>query len=100
VYEEPRFILQTLQADVVEMERSRSKGMCCGAGGAQMFKEEERGNKRVSVLRTEHAMETGAEVIATACPFCMTMMSDGVKLKDQQDNIKVFDVAELLAAAQ
>lgn len=99
VYEEPRFILQTLNADIVEMERSRSRGMCCGAGGAQMFKEEEPGSKRVSVLRTEHAMEVGAKVIATACPFCMTMMSDGVKLKDQQDQIRVLDIAELLVAA-
>ena len=97
IYDEPRYILQTLKADVVEMERSRSRGMCCGAGGAQMFKEEEKGNKRVSVLRTEQAMEAGAEVIATACPFCMTMMSDGVKLKDQQEKIRVLDVAELLA---
>jgi Fe-S oxidoreductase len=97
VYEEPRFILQTLNSDIVEMARHRSKGMCCGAGGAQMFKEEEPGEKRVSVLRTEHAMEAGADIIATACPFCMTMMSDGVKLKNQQESIKVFDVAELLA---
>lgn len=97
IYDEPRKLVQSLHADVVEMERSRSKGMCCGAGGAQMFKEEEAGEKRVSVLRTEHAMDAGAEVIATACPFCMTMMSDGVKLKDQQDKIKVFDVAELLS---
>ena len=98
VYEAPRKVIQSLQADIREMKRSRSKGMCCGAGGAQMFKEEEDGDQRVNALRTEHAMETGAEIIASACPFCMTMMTDGVKTKEQESNIKVYDIAELIAS--
>ena len=77
------------------MKRSRSRGMCCGAGGAQMFKEEENGDKRVNTERTEQALETGAEVIASACPFCMTMMTDGVK--EKESNVKVYDLAELIA---
>ena len=97
VYEAPREVIATLKADIKEMKRSRSQGMCCGAGGAQMFKEEEPGTQRVSSLRTEHALETGAEIIASACPFCMTMMTDGVKSKDKQQSVKVYDIAELIA---
>ena len=94
IYEEPRNVIAELKADIREMKRSRSKGMCCGAGGAQMFKEEEAGKERVNHLRTDHALETGAEVVAAACPFCMTMMTDGAKTKEA--NIKIYDVAELL----
>ena len=100
IYEAPRELVSSLKADIKEMQRNRSKGMCCGAGGAQMFKEEEAGTKRVNQLRTEHAMETGAEVIASACPFCMTMMTDGVKAQDKQASVKVYDIAELISQGQ
>ena len=97
IYEAPREVINSLHADIREMKRSRSKGMCCGAGGAQMFKEEEKGNMRVNELRTEHALETSPDVIASACPFCMTMMTDGVKSKEKQGSVKVYDIAELIA---
>lgn len=100
VYEAPRSVLEALDADLVEMKRCRSTGLCCGAGGAQMFKEPEKGNKDVNVERTEEAIATGAETIAVACPFCMTMMSDGVKAKNKEATIKVKDLAELIAESQ
>jgi len=96
VYEAPREVLASLSAEIREMKRSRSKGMCCGAGGAQMFKEEEKGTTRVNILRTEQALETETEVIASACPFCMTMLTDGVKAKEKQSSVKVYDIAELI----
>jgi heterodisulfide reductase subunit D len=97
IYEAPRSLLQSLDADLVEMKRSKSRGLCCGAGGAQMFKEPEPGRKDINVERTEEAIATGADIIAVACPFCMTMMSDGVKNKDMELKVKVKDVAELIA---
>jgi len=97
IYEAPRSVLESLDADLVEMKRSRSRGLCCGAGGAQMFKEPEPGRKDINVERTEEAVATGADIIAVACPFCMTMMSDGVKNKDMELTVKVKDVAELIA---
>jgi Fe-S oxidoreductase len=97
VYEAPRSVLEALDADLVEMKRCRTKGLCCGAGGAQMFKEAEEGSKEVNIERTEEALETGASVIASACPFCMTMMSDGVKNKEKESEVKVFDIAEIVA---
>lgn len=97
VYEAPRAVLQALDAELVEMKRCRTNGLCCGAGGAQMFKEPEKGNKDINVERVEDALATGAHTIAVACPFCMTMMSDGVKNKEKEDSIKVYDLAELLA---
>ncbi len=100
IYEAPRKVLEQLDAELVEMKSCRSKGLCCGAGGGQMFKEEENGKKRINIARTEEAIETGATIIATACPFCSTMMTDGVKAKDKQAEIKLFDIAELLAAGQ
>lgn len=100
IYEAPREVLETLDAELVEMKRSRSKGLCCGAGGAQMWKEAEPGKKEVNIERTEEALETGAEVVASACPFCMTMLSDGVKNKNREGNIKVLDLAELIAKSQ
>lgn len=99
VYEAPRELLQKLDSELVEMRKCRSKGTCCGAGGAQMFKEAEKGNKEVNVLRTEEAMEVKPNIIATGCPFCNTMMTDGVKNKNQEANIQVMDVAELIASA-
>lgn len=100
VYEAPRDLIQKLDAELVEMKRSRANGLCCGAGGAQMFKEPENGNKDINVERTEDALETKAEIIAAGCPFCNTMMTDGVKAKEQEGNVKVMDVAELIANAQ
>jgi Fe-S oxidoreductase len=96
IYEAPRQVLEALDAELVEMKRCRSKGFCCGAGGAQMFKEAEKGKKEVNIERVEEALGTGAEVIAAACPFCMTMMSDGVKNKNREDKVKVLDLAELI----
>jgi len=91
--------LSALDADLVEMKSCRTKGLCCGAGGAQMFKEPEKGDKDINVARTEEALATNAEIIATGCPFCMTMMGDGVKAKDKETSVKVFDIAELIAQA-
>src|SRR5690625_3908088 len=95
-YEAPRDVLEHLDNEIVEMTRSRSNGMCCGAGGAQMWKEEEPGKKRVNVDRVEEALETGADIIAVNCPYCMTMMNDGVKAKERQENVMVFDISELI----
>ncbi|NJN42803.1 MAG: (Fe-S)-binding protein [Flammeovirgaceae bacterium] len=100
VYVAPREVLQTLDADLVEMKRCRTTGLCCGAGGAQMFKEPEKGKKDINVERAEEAIETGAKTIAVACPFCMTMMSDGVKAKNKETEVMVKDLAELIAEAQ
>ena len=99
VYEAPRAVLEELDADLVEMKSCKSKGLCCGAGGAQMFKEDEKGDKRINIARVEQALETEATIVASACPFCSTMLTDGVKAKDKL-NVKVFDIAELLAAGQ
>jgi Fe-S oxidoreductase len=100
IYDAPRQVLASLEADLVEMTRSRSTGLCCGAGGAQMFKEPEKGTKDINVERTEDALRTRATTIAVACPFCMTMMSDGIKNKEQEAIVKVKDVAELIAESQ
>ncbi len=97
VYEAPRAVLEALDAELVEMKRCRTNGLCCGAGGAQMFKEEEAGKRRVNEARAEEALETGATVIAANCPFCLTMMTDGVKAKDKQDDVAVMDLAEIIA---
>jgi heterodisulfide reductase subunit D len=99
IYEAPRKVLEALDAELVEMKRCKSNGLCCGAGGAQMFKEEEKGNTRVNWERTAEALETGASVIAAACPFCNTMMTDGVKNKEQEANVQVLDIAELIASS-
>ena len=97
IYEAPRKVLEALDAELVEMKRCRSNGLCCGAGGAQMFKEEEPGTTRVNWERTEEAIGTGASIIAAACPFCNTMLTDGVKTKEKEESVKVMDVAELIA---
>ena len=99
VYEAPRKVLEALDAELVEMKRCRSNGLCCGAGGAQMFKEEEKGNTRINLERTNDALETGATVIAAACPFCNTMITDGVKNSNKEEEIQVLDIAELIAAS-
>ncbi len=100
VYEAPRKVLEQLDADLVEMKSHKARGLCCGAGGAQMFKEEEHGTMRINDARTAEALDTNANIVATGCPFCSTMISDGVKGKDRQATVKVFDIAELLAAGQ
>jgi Fe-S oxidoreductase len=99
VYEAPRKLIQNLDAELVEMKRCKSKGLCCGAGGAQMFKEPEKGDKDINIERTEEAIETRADIIATGCPFCNTMMTDGVKNKEKEEQVKVLDLAEMIAQA-
>jgi Fe-S oxidoreductase len=97
IYEAPRAVIEELDAELVEMKSCKTKGLCCGAGGAQMFKEEEKGDERVNIKRTREALETKADIVAAACPFCMTMMTDGVKNAEKLDEVKVFDIAELIA---
>ena len=97
IYEAPRHVIEALDADLVEMKRSRKNGLCCGAGGGQMFKEPEKGKKDINIERIEEALSTGANTVAVACPFCMVMMTDGVKNKEKEDSVKVFDLAELVA---
>src|SRR5436190_18779930 len=99
VYEAPRAVIEKLDVELFEMKRSRAKGFCCGAGGAQMFKEPEKGNKDVNIERTEEALALKPDVIAVGCPFCMTMMSDGVKHFNKEQEVKVLDVAELISGA-
>ncbi|MDX1904757.1 MAG: (Fe-S)-binding protein [Thermonemataceae bacterium] len=96
IYEAPRAVLEALDIALVEMKRSKAKGLCCGAGGAQMFKEPEKGTKDVNVERIEDALETNPNIVAVACPFCMVMMTDGVKNKEKESEIKVYDLAELI----
>lgn len=99
IYEAPRKVLEALDAELIEMKRCKSKGLCCGAGGAQMFKEEEKGTNRVNFERSDEAIGTGAEVIASACPFCNTMLTDGVKNREKENEVQVMDIAELIAAS-
>lgn len=96
IYEAPREVLTNLEAQLSEMKKCKQNGLCCGAGGAQMFKEPEKGSKDVNVERTEQALETNPEIIATGCPFCNTMLTDGVKAKHKENNIAVYDIAELI----
>lgn len=99
IYEEPRSVLKSMTSRFVEMGRSKSFALCCGAGGAQMFKEAEKGDKEVFLERTEDALKTDAKIIATACPFCMTMLTDGLKYKNKEEEIKNYDIAELIVQA-
>jgi heterodisulfide reductase subunit D len=99
IYEAPRKVLEALDAELVEMKRCRSKGLCCGAGGGQMFKEEEKGTIRINFERSQEAIGTEANIIATACPFCNTMLTDGVKHQEKEAEIGVMDLAELIAAS-
>ncbi len=96
-YNAPRNVLKTLNCNIVEMERNKSRALCCGAGGAQMFKEAEKGNMEVFELRTIDALAVNPNIIATSCPFCMTMLTDGVKLKNKENEIRVLDIAEIIA---
>lgn len=97
IYEAPRNVIKALDAELVEMKKCKVNGLCCGAGGAQMFKEEEKGNTRINWERTNQAIETKASIIAAACPFCNTMMTDGVKVKEKEAEVEVLDIAELIA---
>ena len=99
IYEAPRDLIKKLDAELVEMKSCKSKGLCCGAGGAQMFKDAEKGDKEVNIERTEEALEIQPDIIAAACPFCNTMMTDGVKNKQQEGKIQIMDIAELIANA-
>jgi len=96
IYEAPRSVLEAMDVSLAEMKRSRAKGLCCGAGGGQMFKEPENGTKDVNIERIEEALETNPTVIAVNCPFCMTMMSDGVKFKEKESSVLVYDIAEMV----
>ncbi len=96
IYEAPRSVLQGLDNDLVEMKRAGSRGLCCGAGGAQMFKEDEPGDKRINTARTEDALETGASIVAANCPFCITMMQDGITAAEKSESVMVYDLAELI----
>lgn len=100
IYEAPRELIQKLDAELVEMKSCKSRGLCCGAGGAQMFKEPEQGNKDINIERTEQALETKPDIIAAGCPFCNTMLSDGVKNKEKEDSLPVLDLAEMIATAK
>lgn len=99
IYEAPRELIRKLDAELVEMKNCKQRGLCCGAGGAQMFKEPEKGDQDVNIKRTEEALETRPDVVAAGCPFCNTMMTDGVKNKEKEASVKVLDLAELLADA-
>ena len=99
IYEAPRNILKSLDADLAEMNSCRKTGLCCGAGGSQMFKDAEKGDKEINIERTEQALKTGAKTIASACPFCMTMLSDGIKSKEKEQEVKVLDIAEMIIEA-
>lgn len=99
IYEAPRKVLEALDAELVEMKRCGKKGFCCGAGGAQMFKEEEAGKVRVNIDRANEAIQTGSNIIAAACPFCNTMLTDGVKASEKEADVQVLDIAELIAAS-
>lgn len=99
IFEAPRDLIKKLDAELVEMKACKTKGLCCGAGGAQMFKDAEEGDKEINIERTEQALDTQAEIIAAACPFCNTMMTDGIKNIKQEDEVKIMDVAELIANA-
>jgi Fe-S oxidoreductase len=99
VYESPRDLIRKLGVNLTEMKRHKKTALCCGAGGAQMFKDAEKGDKEVNVLRTEDALETKPQIIATGCPYCNTMMTDGIKFKEKESEVEVKDIAELIAEA-
>ncbi|PCI11012.1 MAG: CoB--CoM heterodisulfide reductase [Flavobacteriaceae bacterium] len=96
-YESPRDLIRKLGVNLIEMKRNKNNALCCGAGGAQMFKDAEKGNKEIFVERTEEAIRTNPDIIATGCPYCNTMMTDGLKAVNKEENIQVLDIAELIA---
>jgi Fe-S oxidoreductase len=99
-YEAPRDLLRKLEVELVEMKRCKARGLCCGAGGAQMFKDAEQGSKEINIERTEEALEVQPKIIAAACPFCNTMMTDGIKGKEKERDVEVLDIAEMIANAE
>lgn len=99
VYEAPRDVIQALDIELVEMKRCKTNGLCCGAGGAQMFKEDEEGDKRINIERAEEVLSTSVDGVAANCPFCITMLQDGIKAKDKQDDVMVYDISELVVKA-
>ena len=99
-YEAPRDVLTKLEGELIEMKSCKNRGLCCGAGGAQMFKEAEAGNKEINIERIEQALETKPDIIAAGCPFCNTMMTDGVKNKEKEGSIAVMDIAELIQQSE
>ena len=99
-YEAPRDLLKKLEVELIEMRRCKSNGLCCGAGGAQMFKDAEAGTKEIYVERTEEALEIKPSIIATGCPFCNTMVTDGVKSKEKEAEVQVLDIAEMIVNAE
>lgn len=99
IYEAPRKVLEALDMDLYEMKRSKKTGLCCGAGGAQMFKEEENGKERINIERTNEALDQNPDIIVANCPFCTTMLQDGVKSAEKQDQVQVLDIVELLNAS-
>ena len=99
-YEAPRDLLRKLEVELVEMKRCKERGLCCGAGGAQMFKDAEKGSKEIYIERTEEALEVQPKIIAAACPFCNTMMTDGIKGKEKESDVEVLDIAEMIANAE
>ncbi len=96
IYEAPRQILEQLDGELIELKRCRSNGLCCGAGGAQMFKEDENGSLRINQERTKDVLASKATLVAAACPFCMTMLSDGIKENEKETTISVLDIAEIV----
>jgi len=98
-YEAPRALMAELDDNLVELKRSKTNGLCCGAGGAQMFKEDEPGNQRINIARAQEILETGADIVAANCPFCITMLSDGMKAEEKQDQVMVYDISELIVEA-
>ncbi|MCD4744871.1 MAG: (Fe-S)-binding protein, partial [Bacteroidales bacterium] len=96
-YEAPREVLEKIPSKKIEMKHKKEFALCCGAGGGQMFKEAEKGDKEIFIERIEEAIETGADIVATACPYCMTMMTDGIKYKNKEDEMMNYDIAELVS---
>ena len=98
-YEAPRFLLEKLEAEIIEMKKSKARAMCCGAGGAQMFKEHEKGNEELNNLRAKQALDVRPEIVVTGCPFCNTMLTDGVK-NQNKTIVPVMDIALLIEQAE
>ena len=99
-YEAPRALLQKLDIELTEMKRCKQNGLCCGAGGAQMFKESEKGEEEINHVRADEAMETKADIVVAGCPFCNTMLTDGIKNREKEDEVQVLDLAEMIALAE
>jgi Fe-S oxidoreductase len=97
IYEAPREVLQALDGELIELKRCRTNGLCCGAGGAQMFKEDEAGDTRINIERTKDVLESGATIVASNCPFCLTMLNDGIKNNEKENEIQALDIAEMIA---